>query len=175
MFSPHKKATLPVKIGRRGLHITFIWYKRSVLIAQAVAQAHQAVAQVDVLHHHIRVRNGQVVVGEIPEALDAQADQAAAQLLGTAAGQAENGHFGVMLGAERFQFVDVQDLHAADLLAHFVGGVIKGWTEALKMMPVGSKWELYIPQELAYGSRDMGQIKPFSTLIFEIELLDIEK
>ena len=56
-----------------------------------------------------------------------------------------------------------------------VGGVIKGWTEALKMMPVGSKWELYIPQELAYGSRDMGQIKPFSALVFEIELLDIEK
>lgn len=56
-----------------------------------------------------------------------------------------------------------------------VGGVIKGWTEALKMMPVGSKWELYIPQELAYGSRDMGQIKPFSALVFEIELLDMEK
>ena len=53
--------------------------------------------------------------------------------------------------------------------------VIKGWTEALTMMPVGSKWELYIPQELAYGSRESGQIKPFSTLIFEIELLDIEK
>ena len=56
-----------------------------------------------------------------------------------------------------------------------VGGVIKGWTEALKMMPVGAKWELYIPQELAYGSRDMGQIKPFSALVFEIELLGIEK
>ena len=56
-----------------------------------------------------------------------------------------------------------------------VGGVIKGWTEALKMMPVGCKWELYIPQELAYGSRDMGQIKPFSALVFEIELLGIEK
>ena len=56
-----------------------------------------------------------------------------------------------------------------------VGGVIKGWTEALKMMPVGSKWELYIPQELAYGSRDMGQIKPFSALVFKIELLGIEK
>ena len=56
-----------------------------------------------------------------------------------------------------------------------VGGVIKGWTEALKMMPVGYKWELYIPQELAYGSRDMGQIKPFSALVFEIELLGIEK
>ena len=48
-------------------------------------------------------------------------------------------------------------------------------TEALTMMPVGSKWELYIPQELAYGSRDQGQIKPFSTLIFEVELLSIEK
>ena len=45
---------------------------------------------------------------------------------------------------------------------------IKGWTEALTMMPVGSKWELYIPYDLAYGSRDTGShIKPFSTLIFE--------
>ena len=53
--------------------------------------------------------------------------------------------------------------------------VIKGWTEALTMMPVGSKWELYIPQELAYGSRESGQIKPFSALIFEVELVGIEK
>ena len=53
--------------------------------------------------------------------------------------------------------------------------VISGWTEALTMMPVGSKWMLYIPQELAYGSRDLGQIKPFSTLIFEVELLEIVK
>ena len=53
--------------------------------------------------------------------------------------------------------------------------VIKGWTEALTMMPVGSKLELYIPQELAYGSRESGQIKPFSTLIFEVELVGIEK
>lgn len=51
--------------------------------------------------------------------------------------------------------------------------VIKGWTEALTMMPVGSKWELYIPQELAYGSRNMGKIKPFSALIFEVELIEI--
>ena len=57
-----------------------------------------------------------------------------------------------------------------------VGQVIKGWTEALTMMPVGSKWELYIPYDLAYGSRETGsQIKPFSTLIFEVELLGIEK
>ena len=53
--------------------------------------------------------------------------------------------------------------------------VIKGWTEALTMMPVGSKWELYIPQELAYGAQDKGTIKPFSMLIFTVELLSIEK
>ena len=53
--------------------------------------------------------------------------------------------------------------------------VIKGWTEALTMMPVGSKWELYIPADLAYGSRNSGKIKPFSTLIFEVELVSIEK
>lgn len=49
--------------------------------------------------------------------------------------------------------------------------VIEGWVEALKLMPAGSKWEVYIPQELAYGSQDNGQIKPFSTLIFTIETL----
>ena len=54
--------------------------------------------------------------------------------------------------------------------------VIKGWTEALTMMPVGSKWKLYIPSELAYGTRETGgDIKPFSTLIFEVELLEIVK
>ena len=51
--------------------------------------------------------------------------------------------------------------------------VIKGWTEALTMMPVGSKWQLFIPQELAYGERNTGSIKPFSTLIFDVELLGI--
>ncbi len=55
-----------------------------------------------------------------------------------------------------------------------VNQVVKGWTEALTMMPVGSKWELYIPQELGYGAREAGKIKPFSTLIFEVELLSIE-
>lgn len=56
-----------------------------------------------------------------------------------------------------------------------VNQVISGWTEALLMMPVGSKWELYIPYQLAYGDRDTGgEIKPYSALIFTVELLGIE-
>ena len=53
--------------------------------------------------------------------------------------------------------------------------VIKGWTEALTLMPVGSKWELYIPYDLAYGELDSGKIKPFSALIFTVELVEIVK
>jgi FKBP-type peptidyl-prolyl cis-trans isomerase FklB len=49
--------------------------------------------------------------------------------------------------------------------------VIQGWVEALKLMPAGSKWEVVIPENLAYGERNMGRIKPFSTLIFTIEVL----
>ena len=56
-----------------------------------------------------------------------------------------------------------------------VNQVIKGWTEALKMMPVGSKWMLYIPHELGYGAKEQGLIPPFSALIYEIELLGIEE
>lgn len=53
--------------------------------------------------------------------------------------------------------------------------VIKGWTEALTIMPVGSKWQLFIPYQLAYGERNAGQIKPFSALIFDVELVGIDK
>jgi FKBP-type peptidyl-prolyl cis-trans isomerase FklB len=56
-----------------------------------------------------------------------------------------------------------------------VSGVIKGWTEALQLMPVGSKWQLFIPSDLAYGDRNMGaDIPPGATLVFEVELLSIQ-
>jgi FKBP-type peptidyl-prolyl cis-trans isomerase FklB len=57
-----------------------------------------------------------------------------------------------------------------------VGGVIQGWVEALQLMPVGSKWKLFVPYNLAYGERAAGpEIKPYSTLVFEVELLEILK
>ncbi len=55
-----------------------------------------------------------------------------------------------------------------------VSGVIPGWTEALQLMPVGSKFKLYIPESIAYGANGAGEvIKPYSTLVFEVELLEI--
>ena len=68
---------------------------------------------------------------------------------------------------------DGTEKHGGEPATFAPNQVIKGWTEALTMMPVGSKWQLYIPQELAYGSRDAGQIKPFSALIFDVEVLEI--
>ena len=55
-----------------------------------------------------------------------------------------------------------------------VSGVIKGWTEALQLMPVGSKWQLFIPSDLAYGPPGKGGIGPNATLVFEVELMSIQ-
>lgn len=54
-----------------------------------------------------------------------------------------------------------------------VGGVIAGWTEALQLMPAGSKWRLHVPSELAYGAQGVGGIPPHSVLVFDVELLDV--
>ena len=56
-----------------------------------------------------------------------------------------------------------------------VNQVIQGWQEGLQLMPVGSKFKFYIPYELAYGEQGTGPIPPFSTLVFDVELLDIVK
>jgi len=70
---------------------------------------------------------------------------------------------------------DASTKHGTEPATFRADQVIKGWTEALTMMPVGSKWQLYIPYQLAYGDRNTGNIKPFSALIFDVELLGIEK
>jgi FKBP-type peptidyl-prolyl cis-trans isomerase FklB len=70
---------------------------------------------------------------------------------------------------------DASSRHGDQPVSFRANQVIKGWTEALTLMPVGSKWTLYIPQELAYGDKEQGQIKPFSALIFDVELVDIDK
>ena len=60
-------------------------------------------------------------------------------------------------------------------IVYAVGGLIPGWTEALQLMPVGSKWRLFIPSNLAYGDQDSGKIKGGSTLVFDVEVLEIMK
>jgi len=70
---------------------------------------------------------------------------------------------------------DASSKHGTEPATFRADQVIKGWTEALTMMPVGSKWQLFIPQNLAYGERQAGQIPPYSTLIFDVELVGIEK
>ena len=70
---------------------------------------------------------------------------------------------------------DASSRHGDQPVSFRANQVIKGWTEALTLMPVGSKWTLYIPYELAYGDKEQGQIKPFSALIFDVELVDIDR
>ena len=70
---------------------------------------------------------------------------------------------------------DASSKHGTEPATFRPDQVIKGWTEALIMMPVGSKWQLFIPQELGYGERATGQIPAYSTLIFDVELVGIDK
>ena len=89
----------------------------------------------------------------------------------TAADTVECNYKGTLLNGKEFD----SSYKRGQPAAFPVGQVIKGWTEALQLMPVGSKWELFVPAELAYGSRAAGpDITPNSTLVFEVELLSIK-
>lgn len=80
-------------------------------------------------------------------------------------------YHGTLIGGKVFD----SSVDRGEPISFPLNGVIKGWTEALQLMPVGSKFRLFIPYELAYGERGAGgDIKPFSALIFEVELLAIE-
>ena len=70
---------------------------------------------------------------------------------------------------------DASNKHGDKPLELRANQVIAGWTEALSLMPVGSKWQLYIPYNLAYGSRAQGEIPPYSALVFDVELVGIVK
>jgi FKBP-type peptidyl-prolyl cis-trans isomerase FklB len=90
----------------------------------------------------------------------------------TATDKVKTHYHGTLLNGDVFD----SSVDRGEPISFPVNGVIKGWTEALQLMPVGSKWKLFIPYDLAYGERGAGaQIGPFSTLIFEVELIDIEK
>jgi FKBP-type peptidyl-prolyl cis-trans isomerase FklB len=78
---------------------------------------------------------------------------------------------GTLVDGEEF---DSSYVRGKPITVH-VFGVIDGWTEALQLMKVGSKWQLFIPPDLAYGDRQYNRIQPNSTLIFEIELLSIRE
>jgi FKBP-type peptidyl-prolyl cis-trans isomerase FklB len=91
----------------------------------------------------------------------------------TASDTVECNYRGTLINGTEF---DSTAKHGGQPAKFPVTGVIKGWTEALQLMPVGSKWQLFIPPDLAYGERGAGggEIGPNSTLIFEVELLNIE-
>jgi FKBP-type peptidyl-prolyl cis-trans isomerase FklB len=88
----------------------------------------------------------------------------------TADDQVETHYTGTLIDGTVFD----SSVERGEPITFAVGGVIPGWTEALQLMPVGSKWQLFVPSDLAYGERGAGgQIGPNETLIFEIELLSI--
>lgn len=89
----------------------------------------------------------------------------------TASDQVKVHYVGTLINGEQFD----SSVERGEPAVFGVSQVIKGWTEVLQLMPVGSKWMIYVPYDLAYGSRDTGTIKPYSNLIFEIELLGIEE
>lgn len=91
--------------------------------------------------------------------------------IATAQDQVEAHYHGTLLDGTVFD----SSVQRGEPATFGVTQVIKGWTEALQLMPEGSKWELYIPQDLAYGERGQGAIKPYSPLVFEVEVIKVIK
>jgi len=90
----------------------------------------------------------------------------------TAADKVKTHYTGTLINGKKFD----SSVDRGEPATFGVTQVIKGWTEALQLMPEGSKWELYIPHTLAYGAQGAGgSIPPYSALIFEIELIEIVK
>ena len=88
----------------------------------------------------------------------------------TAEDQVRVNYHGTLINGEVFD----SSVERGEPVVFGVGQVIPGWTEALQLMSVGSKWKLYVPYDLAYGERGAGpQIGPYSTLVFEVELISI--
>ena len=110
----------------------------------------------DVFHHHIGVRHRQVIVGEVPEALNAQIHQPSADLLCTIAGYAEHRHLGLVFLTEGFQLVNVPDADTADLLAHLVFSHIKG-SDQLVAVGIGSDKAAHGLAQAAAADQNGGQ------------------
>ena len=114
--------------------------------------------------------NNKEGVVELPSGLQYKILQAGTGAKPTATDSVVCNYRGMLIDGTEF---DASSKHGGPATFH-VTGVIKGWTEALQLMPVGSKWQLFVPSDLAYGERGMGgDIPPNKTLIFEVELVKI--
>lgn len=110
-------------------------------------------------------------VVELPSGLQYKIIKAGNGPIATADDQVEAHYHGTLLDGTVFD----SSVDRGTPATFGVTQVIKGWTEALQLMPEGSKWELYIPQDLAYGEMERGAIKAFSPLVFEVEVIKVIK
>lgn len=132
------------------------------------AQHQESIAEGDAFMEENAKREG---VETLPSGLQYEIIKAGNGPVPTETDQVEVHYHGTLIDGTVFD----SSVERGEPVTFGVTQVIPGWTEALQLMPVGSKWKLYIPYELAYGSADQGEIKPFSNLIFDVELLGIEK
>jgi FKBP-type peptidyl-prolyl cis-trans isomerase len=134
--------------------------ERTAALAKANAEAGDA---------FLKANAAKPGVVSLPSGLQYQVITAGAGPKPTASSTVRTRYRGTLLDGTEF------DSSGQDAASFPVGQVIPGWTEALQLMPVGSKWRLFVPSKLAYGARGAGQeIGPNATLVFDVELLGIE-